>query len=93
MSDLRDIIAEQVAGVISSAQRAYNEHEECADAIVAALTNCGLVTIPRAQYEALMAAANILPSMLFDHGDDDTRREAYAAIAALRAAGIQIEEE
>jgi hypothetical protein len=50
------------------------------------------VTIPRAYYEALMAAAKVLPSMLFDYADDDVRREAYTAIEALRAASIKSEE-
>lgn len=46
------------------------------------------VIVLRARYYALVAAAEVLPKMLFDFADDDTRREAYAAIAALRAAGI-----
>lgn len=37
MTKARDVIADEVAGYLSAADRAYKEHEECADKILTAL--------------------------------------------------------
>lgn len=63
------------------------------DPLERAVENAHFVRISRPQYEALMAAAKALPNMLFDFADDDARRETCAALAALKAAGIQMDGE
>jgi hypothetical protein len=52
------------------------------------------VTIPRAQYEALMAAAKVFAGYVhYDSWYGSWGDDAHCALAALRAAGIQIEAE
>jgi hypothetical protein len=61
---------------------------------LAALLKDGMVCIPRAQHEALMAAAKELINQHRDYyGKSDGNCRACKAIAALHAAGIQIEDE
>jgi hypothetical protein len=49
------------------------------------------VLIPRAKYDALMAAAKVLADVYCGHFNDD-RKKQLDTLAALRSAGIQTEE-
>jgi hypothetical protein len=63
-----------------------------ADGIIAALLSAGYEVLPRAHLNAYEAAAKALPKVYGDAGGEEWN-EAFRALAALRAAGIQIEGE
>jgi hypothetical protein len=77
---------------MSAADCALKEHVDAADAVLSALSRSGLEIIPRAQHDALMAAAfwllklRSLGYISAGHG----RKIADETLAIVRAVGIEI---